>query len=169
MPLTLQSRARRMQVFHLPHDVWCRDRCACEDVTTVAVAENRRTGERARQQLTKRVPGSMTFLALERKQGQPAALLSVAEIKAAIDRGYLRVVEHTPDAAVAPAPVPGSAAGVSAPPSGSGPAAAGTSSSVPTTPPLTASAASPAPTMPPAPTPVESAPAPAAKAAGKEP
>ena len=51
-----------MQVFHLPHDVWCRDRCACEEVTTVAVAENRRTGERARQQLTKKVPGSITFV-----------------------------------------------------------------------------------------------------------
>ena len=140
MPLTLQSRARRMQVFHLPHDVWCRDRCACEEVTTVAVAENRRTGERARQQLTKKVARAITFLALERRQGLPAALLGVAEIKAAIDRGYLRVVEHTPDAVVAP--VPSSAAAGSAPP---------------------------APVMPPAPPPAASAPTPAARAAGKEP
>src|SRR5205823_2137782 len=109
--------------------------------TTVAVAENRRTGERARQQLTKKVPGSITFLALERKQGLQAALLGVSEIKAAIDRGYVRVVEHTPDAAVAP--VPSSAAAGSAPPSGSGPAPAGPSSSTPSTPPLAASAAPP--------------------------
>jgi hypothetical protein len=166
MPLTLQNRARRMQVFHLPHDVWCRDRCACEEVTAVAVAENRRTGERARQQLTKKVPGSMTFLALERKQGLPAALLGIAEIKAAIDRGYLRVVEHTPDAVVAPAP--SSATAGSAPPSGTGSASAAPSSSAPSTP-LAASAAPPAPGIAPAPTPVASASTPAAKAGGKEP
>jgi hypothetical protein len=167
MPLTLQSRARRMQVFHLPHDVWCRGRCACEEVTTVAVAENRRTGERARQQLTKKVPGSMTFLALERKQGLPAALLGIAEIKAAIDRGYLRVVEHTPDAVVAP--VPSSGAAGAAPPSSSGSASAAPPSSAPATLPFAATAAPPAPAMPPAPTPAASAPTPAAKAGGKEP
>ena len=167
MPLTLQSRARRMQVFHLPHDVCCCDRCACEDVTTVVVAENPRTGERARQPLTKKVPRSMTFLALERKQGLPTALLGVAEIAAAIDRGYLRVIEHTPDAAVAP--VPSSIAGGSAPQSGSGSASAAPSSSAPSTPPFAVGAAPLAPATPPAPTPTASAPTPAAKAAGKEP
>lgn len=166
MPLTLQSRARRMQVFHLPHDVCCRDCCACEAVATIIVAENRRTGERARQQLTKKVPRAMTFLALERKQGLSTALLGVAEIKAAIDRGYLRVVEHTPDAAIAP--VPSAAAGDSAPPSGSGSASAAASSSAPSPLSSAASTAPPAPAMPPPP-PAASAPTPAAKAAGKEP
>ena len=121
MPLTLQSRARRMQVFHLPHDVCCRDRCVCEDVAAVIVAENPRTGERARQQLTKKVPGAMTFLALERKQRLPTALLGVAEIKAAIDRGYLQVVEHTPDAP--PPPSPAASAAPPAPHSAPPPAA----------------------------------------------
>lgn len=102
MPVTVQSRTRRMQVFHLPHDVFCRVQCACAEVTVVVVAENPRTGERAPKQLRKKVAGSITLLALERKAGVPAALLELAEVKTAIGRGYLRVVEQTPDDAAVP-------------------------------------------------------------------
>jgi hypothetical protein len=162
MPLTLQSRARRMQVFHLTHDVCCCDRCGCEEVTTVVVAENRRTGERGRQQLRKKVPGSITFLALEQKKGLPAALLGIAEIKAAIDRGYLRVIEHTADAAAVP---PRSAPLDSAAPSTSRASSAASQSGAPPAPPPTA--APPAPER--AATTATSEPTPVAKASGKEP
>ena len=64
-----------MQVFHLPHEVCCRDRCACADVAVFVAAENPRTGERARKRVVKRVPGSITFVARERKENVPAALL----------------------------------------------------------------------------------------------
>lgn len=102
MPVTLESRARRIQVFHLPHDVFCRDRCACAEVTVVVVAENPRTGDRAPKHMRKKVPSSLTFLALERKPGLPSTLLEVAEVKAAIGRGYLRIVEQTSDKPAAP-------------------------------------------------------------------
>jgi hypothetical protein len=103
MPVTLESRARRMQVFHLPHDVFCRGRCACAEVAVVVVAENPRTGERAPKHLHKKVPGSITFLALERKPGLSSAMLEVPDVKAAIGRGHLRIIEQTPDA---PPPAP---------------------------------------------------------------
>ncbi len=102
MPVTLESRTRRMQVFHLSHDVCCRGRCACSEVTVVVTAENPRTGERAPRQLQKKVPGSITLLARERKAGLPSAMLELAEVKAAVARGYLRIVEQTPDDAGRP-------------------------------------------------------------------
>lgn len=123
MPVTLESRSRRMQVFYLPHEVCCRERCACADVAVFVVAEHPRTGERARKKVVKRVPGSITFLARERKDNVPAALLELAEVKAAIGRGYLRIVAQTPDgctpasevpaAAVTPGPVASPAQGQS--------------------------------------------------------
>lgn len=99
MPVTLESRTRRMQVFHLPHELFCRGRCACSEVTVVVTAENPRTGERAPQLLQKKVPGSLTILARERKPALPTAVIELAEVKAAIARGYLRIVEQTPDEA----------------------------------------------------------------------
>jgi hypothetical protein len=102
MPVTLESRTRRMQVFHLAHDIFCRGRCACSEVAVVVTAENPRTGERAPRQLRKKVPGSITLLARERKPGLPSTMLELAEVKAAIARGYLRIVEQTPDDAARP-------------------------------------------------------------------
>ena len=148
MTVTLESRSRRMQVFHLAHDVFCRDRCACAEVAVVVVAENPRTGARAPKHLNKKVPGSITFLALERKPGLPSAVLELAQVKAAIGRGYLRVLEQTADKAAAPA----AAAAVSASPAHSPALAASAPPPVPA-----ASAPSPAP------------PPPAAKPPGKEP
>ncbi len=103
MPVTLESRSRRMQVFHLPHEMCCRDRCACADVVVFVVAEHPRTGERARKKVVKKVPGSITFLARERKENLPAALLELAQVKAAIGCGYLRIVAQTPDVPSPPA------------------------------------------------------------------
>lgn len=109
MPLTLESRTRRMQVFHVPHAVGCQERCICAEQVVVTTVEHPRTGERAQRHHRKMMPGSITFLALERQAGLPSALLGVAEIKVAIDRGYLRVVEQTPELradAAAPAAPP---------------------------------------------------------------
>ena len=47
MPITLESRVRRMQVVNLPHDAFCRERYACTETTVVIVAENLRTGRSA--------------------------------------------------------------------------------------------------------------------------
>lgn len=115
MQITLESRVRRMQVFNLPHESFCRDRCACSQTTVVITAENPRTGERARKHVPKTVPSSMTLLADERRAGLPAALLEVPDVKAAIARGHLRLVVQTPD----PAP-PASATSAASPPATKG-------------------------------------------------
>jgi hypothetical protein len=145
MPLTIESRSRRMQVFHLQHDVCCRDRCACAEVAVFVAAENPRTGERARKRTIRRVPGSITFLARERKENLPAAFLELAQVKAAIGRGYLRVVAQAPDgsapsaaaaASVTPelvaSPVPGQPMAVTAPTTAVAPSPAPPSAHVPT-------------------------------------
>ena len=103
MPITLESRVRRMQVFNLPHEAFCKDACGCSETTVVIVAENPRTGDRAPKHVAKRVPASMTWLARERRAGLPSVLLEVPDVKAAIGRGYLRVVEQSPDVADATA------------------------------------------------------------------
>jgi hypothetical protein len=104
MPITLENRVRRMLVVNLPHDVSCRERCACTETTVVVTAENPRTGDRASQRVAKQLPAAMTWLALERRAGLPSALLEVPDIRAAIGRGHLRLVEQTPDPAPAASP-----------------------------------------------------------------
>jgi len=168
MPVTLESRARRMQVFHLPHDMFCRDRCACAEVAVVVVAENARTGARAPKHLKRRVPGSITFLALERKPGLPSTLLEVAEVKAAIGRGYLRIIEQTPDKPAAPA------AAENAPPHAPAPAAnapsySPTPAAVERAPSHSPAPAASAPSHSPAPAANAPSPSAAAKPPGKEP
>jgi hypothetical protein len=116
-----------MQVFHLPHPVFCRDTCACVEMTVVIIAHHPRTGERASKRVAKRVPGSITILARERKAGLPNAILDIPEVKAALGRGYLRVVEQSPDT---PAPAPSSPQ-VAAPPPSSPPASAPVLATVP--------------------------------------
>lgn len=98
MPVTLESRIRRMQVFNLEHDAYCGADCACSDITTTVVEHNARTGERAPRHVTKKAPASLTLLALERREGLRESVVSVPEIRAAIDQGHVRVVEQTPAA-----------------------------------------------------------------------
>ena len=173
MSVTLESRTRRMQVFHLPHEVFCRDRCACAEVVVFVVAENPRTGERARKRVVKRVPGSIAFLARERKPDLPAALLELAQVKAAISRGYLRIVAQAPNHSAAPEAA--AVADHTAPPAPAQPTPPPTVAS-----PATGPAPAPAqPTAAPSPTPAATtpasnsptpppAPAPATKPPGKE-
>ncbi len=106
MPVTLESRVRQMQVFNLPHEAFCRDgRCACSDITVVVSEENPRTGERAPRNIQKKAPASLTLLALERRSGLPSVLLDVPDVRAAIARGRVRVVEQSPDTPPATATV----------------------------------------------------------------
>lgn len=97
MPVTLESRIRQMQVFNLDHEAYCAGaECACSDITTQVVEENPRTGERAPRQVTKRAPGSLTLLARERRDGLRDSILAVPEVRAALERGLVRIVEQTP-------------------------------------------------------------------------
>jgi hypothetical protein len=104
MPVTLESRVRQMQVFNLPHHVYCEESCSCSESTVTLIAENPRTGERAIRQVTRTTPDSLTLLAGERRAGLPTALLKVPEVKAAIARGRIRIVEQSQDKTARSAP-----------------------------------------------------------------
>ena len=94
MPITLENRERRMQVFNLPHDIYCEaiEYCACTPTEVTTVLEDARTGERAVRMRTKRIPASITLLARERWSGLPEAVLRIPEISRAVERGVLRVL-----------------------------------------------------------------------------
>jgi hypothetical protein len=108
MSVTIESRVPQMQVFNLPHEAYCgHGDCGCSDMTFVVTDENPRTGERAGRLVMRKTPASLTLLAKERRAGLPIAILEVPEVKAAIRRGWVRIVEQTPDqAAPPPAPPP---------------------------------------------------------------
>lgn len=97
MPVTIESRVRRMQVFNLEHAAFCAGgECTCSDITAVVVEHNPRTGERAPRHVTKKAPASLTLLALERREGLRESVLSVPELRVAIEHGHVRIVEQTP-------------------------------------------------------------------------
>lgn len=106
MPVTLENRLRQMQVFNLVHEAFCLGReCSCSDVTVVVTDENPRTGERAPRRVPRKVPTALTLLAREVRKGLPDAVLRVPDIRAAIERGILRVVAQDAEPLPAPAPV----------------------------------------------------------------
>ena len=107
MPVTLENRLRQLQVFNLDHDAFCHSgACTCSSATVLVVDENPRTGDRAQRRVVKKTPSSLTLLALERRAGLPTRVLEVPEVRAAIARGRVRVVEQTPDPAPTPPPAP---------------------------------------------------------------
>lgn len=103
MPVTLESRVRRMQVFTLAHDIYCRATCACAELV-VFVADENPGLQRGARRVTKRVPGSLTLLAFEHRANLPNRILEVPDVQKAIGRGDVRIRAHTPEPA-APAQV----------------------------------------------------------------
>src|SRR5215831_6181805 len=110
MPVTIESRLQRIQVFNLAHASFCEEACACSDIVVTAVHEDPRTGQRARRAVPRKAAASLTLLARERKEGLPDAILRVPEFAAAIARGHVRVVEQTAGRPPQPAPVAPAAA-----------------------------------------------------------
>jgi hypothetical protein len=150
MPVTLENRQRRMQVFNLPHESFCRAQCACSELALVVIGENPRTGERAPKHVVKQIPSSLTLLSRERRRGLPVAVLEVPEVKAAIRARAVRVLEHTADLPHAPPLAPAAAAPTThnaAPASNSAPAAP-MPSTMPPPPPTGPTPSTPPPTVP---------------------
>ncbi|WP_428264544.1 hypothetical protein [Haliangium sp.] len=94
MTITLENRERRMQVFNLPHDIYCEavEYCACAATDVTTLLEDARTGERMARTATRRIPASITLLARESRRGLPEAVLRIPEIRRAVDRRALRVL-----------------------------------------------------------------------------
>ena len=93
MPITLENRGRQMQVFNLPHELYCEKagRCGCANETVTTWVEDAATGERSPRSTIKRIPASLTLLAREKQPGLHEAVLEVPEVQRAIELGTVRV------------------------------------------------------------------------------
>jgi hypothetical protein len=93
MPITLENRGRQMQVFNLPHELYCEKsgRCGCSQETVTTWVEDVATGERSLRATIKRIPASLTLLAREKHPGLHEAVLEVPEVQRAIELGTVRV------------------------------------------------------------------------------
>jgi hypothetical protein len=93
MPITLENRGRQMQVFNLPHELYCEKsgRCGCAQELVNTWVEDAATGERTLRSTLKRIPASLTLLARAKHPGLAEAVLEVPEVQRAIALGTLRV------------------------------------------------------------------------------
>jgi hypothetical protein len=93
MPITLENRGRQMQVFNLPHELYCEKsgRCGCAQEIVNTWVEDAATGERSLRSTVKRIPASLTLLAREKHSELAEAVLEVPEIQRAIELGAVRV------------------------------------------------------------------------------
>ena len=85
MPVTLINKQRRMRVFNLDHPSF--DDSARQ--MTVNVMEEARDGGRYPRRVRKRVCGSLTLLAREKRHNLPDQIVKVPQIAKAIDEGTL--------------------------------------------------------------------------------
>jgi hypothetical protein len=94
MPITLENRGRQMQVFNLPHELYCEKagRCGCAEEIVNTWVEDVATGERSLRSTIKRIPASLTLLAREKHPGLAEAVLEVPEVQRAIELGAVRVL-----------------------------------------------------------------------------
>lgn len=105
MSIALKNTQRRMQVFNLRHDLYCEaaGSCGCTEQAVTTVEENPLTGERRPRSVKRKVPASLTLLALETHRGLHEAVLKVPEVKRAVDERALRVLTPPPTAEPKPA------------------------------------------------------------------
>jgi hypothetical protein len=102
MPITLENRGRQMQVFNLPHELYCEKsgRCGCAQEIVNTWVEDATTGERSLRSTVKRIPASLTLLAREKHPGLAEAVLELPEVQRAIELGTVRVLTERASQAV---------------------------------------------------------------------
>ncbi|TBR17482.1 MAG: hypothetical protein EPO57_09115 [Chitinophagaceae bacterium] len=99
--VTLTNRKKGIEVFNLPHKEFCTEaECGCQAITT-QLTEELPDGTRGVRHIERKLAGSLTLLAGESKE-MPDQVLQVRDVKAAIDRGTLRVIQHQPKAPAKP-------------------------------------------------------------------
>lgn len=88
---TIANRTKQVQIFNIPCREGCDGTaCLCSVITIERMAESP-DGTRGVQVLEKRIPGSVTFLAGEKKE-VPVYVAASRDVKRAIDRGALRLL-----------------------------------------------------------------------------
>lgn len=88
---TVSNRTKKIQVFNIPCRPDCDgSECFCS-VQEMRTVEETPDGTRGVRVTHKRIPGSVTLLAGE-KRDLPLRVLDAADVKRAIDRGDLRLL-----------------------------------------------------------------------------
>lgn len=88
---TVVNRTKKIQVYNIPCPPDCDGKeCLCT-VQEMRSIQDAKDGERGIRVFDKRLPGSITFLAGEKKNLK-AHFLTAPDVKRAIDRGDLRLL-----------------------------------------------------------------------------
>lgn len=93
--VSLKNTEKRYQVFNLPCPVKpCDGSCGKCELITQRFPEELDDGKVGIRETEKRIPGSMTLLAGETAKGLPDWVASCPEVKAALDRGALKLIQE---------------------------------------------------------------------------
>lgn len=104
MATTLVNMQKRRQLFELKHTTFYRPRWGYR-VTLMSVSEhNPKTGEVARREIKKKLPGTLTLLGGARLEGLPDEIAAVPAIRDAVRAGRVRLERSEAKAPAAPAP-----------------------------------------------------------------
>lgn len=90
----IEGRVARMQVFNLPHDVYCKAMgvCSCsEQMVSKTVYSQIDKGQMRHSQLVKKLINSSLTVRFRQRVAVPRAVLACPEIKVALERKWLRV------------------------------------------------------------------------------
>jgi hypothetical protein len=90
---TLKSRSRTLLTFNLPHKFYCEDgECRCVDVKQHSAEHDNVSGMTGIAEREAKLATSITFLAGEKKTDLSETILDCPDVKGAIDRRELIVV-----------------------------------------------------------------------------
>lgn len=94
--IKLKNRTRRPErlvTVNLPHEYACKRSCRCQK-TTIAISElDPRTGVKGIRETRRGIPSSLTLCAGEISEEFPPEVADAPEVRAAIDRGELAVLQ----------------------------------------------------------------------------
>lgn len=90
--VTLINREKRMQVFNLPAPADVED--TLSKTIEQRTIEEYEEGKKGVKVTEHRVPGSLTLLVGEKKVGLPDWVKTCPEVKAALDRGAIKLIQE---------------------------------------------------------------------------
>jgi len=103
--VTLINKTRKMKVFNLDHPFFRSKKWGAKRMTVVVIEEHKDGGSFPRE-VRRNITGSFTLLAGEKREGLPAQIQAVPEIRKAIRKGLITVVKEADANAKATAKAP---------------------------------------------------------------
>lgn len=93
---TLKNRSRTAQIYNLPHKTYCDGgECRCVDVTQHHASHDKDLGVMVAEEKKRPLAASIMFMAGETKADLPESIKNCPDIKGAIERRELVVIEES--------------------------------------------------------------------------